>query len=113
MTSGESGIASIDGGVSLDDLAALLALANTFEMLGSWSSYKKTHVGKIARLEPSLDNSSMISFFPIKICRYPGLSKLFTNLQSSWQYSSILSSKHDHYLLSCLTMSNESSRTLS
>jgi hypothetical protein len=35
MTSGDSGMLYIGGGVSWDDLAALLMLANAFEMLGS------------------------------------------------------------------------------
>jgi hypothetical protein len=41
MTSGGSDMLSIDGGVSWDESAALLALANAFNMLGSWSSCKK------------------------------------------------------------------------
>jgi hypothetical protein len=40
MTSGDSDMLSIGGGVSWDDSAALLALANAFEMLGPWSSSK-------------------------------------------------------------------------
>jgi hypothetical protein len=51
MTLGDSGMVSIDGGVSLDDSVALLALANTFEMLGSWSSCKKIPLATKARLE--------------------------------------------------------------
>jgi hypothetical protein len=84
MTSGDSDMLSISGGVSWDDSDALLALVNTFEMLGSWVSYKKTTVGTIAQLEPSLVNSSKISFFPHNICRYSRPSKLFSNLWSSW-----------------------------
>jgi hypothetical protein len=61
---------SIGSGISWDDSATLLTLANAFEMLGSWSSCKKTHVRAIAQLEPSLANSSVISFFPHRICRY-------------------------------------------
>jgi hypothetical protein len=113
MTSCDSDMLSFGGGTSWEDSAALLALAIALEILGSWSSYKKTHVGTIARLEPSLANSSTTSFFPRKICRYSRVSKLFSNLQSAWQYSNILSSKHGHSLLAWLTTSNESSRTLS
>jgi hypothetical protein len=43
MTSGDSDILPFGGGVSRDDSATLLALANAFEMLGSWSSCKKPH----------------------------------------------------------------------
>jgi hypothetical protein len=75
---------SLGGGGSWDDSAALVALAKAFEMLGSWSSYKKTPVGTVAQLELSLANSSVISFFPHKICKYSRPSKLFSNLQSSW-----------------------------
>jgi hypothetical protein len=103
----------VGGGVCWDDSAALLALANAFRMIGSWSSCKKTPVATTTRLELSLANSSTISFFPHKICRYSRLSKLFSNLQNYWQYNSILLSKHNHSLLAWLTMSNESSRTLS
>jgi hypothetical protein len=84
MTSGDSVMLSLGGGVSWDDSAALVALAKAFEMLGSWSSYKKTPVGTVAQLELSLANSSVISFFPHKICKYSRPSKLFSNLQSSW-----------------------------
>jgi hypothetical protein len=80
---------SLGGGVSWDDSATLVALAKAFEMLGSRSSYRKTPVGTIARLEPSLVNSFVISFFPHKICKYLRPSKLFSNLQSSWQYNNI------------------------
>jgi hypothetical protein len=55
---------SVGSGVSWDDSATLLALANAFEMLGSWSSYKNIPGGIVTRLEPSLANSSAISFFP-------------------------------------------------
>jgi hypothetical protein len=82
-------------------------------MLDSWSSCKQTSLGTIARLEPSMANSSMISFFLHKICRYSRLLKLFSNLRSSWQYNSIFPSKHDRSLLAWLTTSNESPRTLS
>jgi hypothetical protein len=75
---------SLGGGVSYDDSAALLGLAKAFEMLGSWSSYKKTPMATIARLDPSLANSSTISFFPHKICMYSRPRKLFSNLRSSW-----------------------------
>jgi hypothetical protein len=74
---------SLDCRVSWDDLAALVALAKAFEMLGSWSSYKKTPVETIAWLEPSLSNSFVILFFPHKICKYSRPSKLFSNLWSS------------------------------
>jgi hypothetical protein len=63
MTLGDSVMFSLDCGVSWDDLAALVALAKAFEILGSWSSYKKTPVETIARLEPSLANSFVILFF--------------------------------------------------
>jgi hypothetical protein len=99
MMSGVSVILSLSGGVSWDDSAALVAFAQAFEMLGTWSSCKKTPVGTMARLEPSLVNSSATSFFPHKICKYSRPSKLFSNLRSSRQYSSILSSRHDHSLL--------------
>jgi hypothetical protein len=59
MTSGDSIMLSLGGGVSWDDLATLVAFAKAFEMLGSWSSYRKTPMGTIAQLEPSLANSSM------------------------------------------------------
>jgi hypothetical protein len=99
MTSGDLVIFSLGGGASWDDSAILVAFAKAFEMLGSWSSYRKNPVGTMACLEPSLANSSVTSFFPHKICKYSRPSKLFSNLQSSWQYSSILSSTHDHSLL--------------
>jgi hypothetical protein len=60
-----------------------LLLAKAFKMLGSWSSCRKTLVGTIAQLEPSLANSSVTSFFPHKICKYSRPSKLFSNLRSS------------------------------
>jgi hypothetical protein len=83
MTSGDSIVLSLGGGVSWDDSAALVAFAKAFEMLGSWSSYRNTNVGTMARLEPSLANSSATSFFPHKICKYSRPSKLFSNLRSS------------------------------
>jgi hypothetical protein len=46
-----------------DDSATLIAFAKTFEMFGSWSSCRKTHVGIVARLEPSMANSFVTSFF--------------------------------------------------
>jgi hypothetical protein len=99
MTSGDSVMVSFGGRVSWDDLATLMAFAKAFEMLGSWSSYRKTLVGTMARQELSLANSSTTSFFPRKICKYLRLSKLFSNLRTSCQYSSTLSSRHDHPLL--------------
>jgi hypothetical protein len=81
---------SFSGGVSWDDSATLVTLDKAFEMLGSWSSCKKIHVGTIVRLELSLANSSAISFFPRKICKYSRPSKLFDNLQSSWHDLSLL-----------------------
>jgi hypothetical protein len=63
MTSGDSVMLSFGGGVSWDDSATLEAFAKAFEMLGSWSSYRKTPVRTIARLESSLANSSVSSFF--------------------------------------------------
>jgi hypothetical protein len=113
ITSGDSDMLSIGGRVSWDDSAALLVFASAFELLGSWSSCKKTPTGTIARLEPGLANSFVISFFPHRTCRYSRQSKLFSNLWSSWQYNFILSSKHDHILFARLTMSNECPRTLS
>jgi hypothetical protein len=83
MTSGGSVMLSLGGGVSWDDSAALVAFAKAFEMLGSWSSYRKTPVGTMARLEPTLANSFVTSFFPHKICMYSRPSKLFSNLRSS------------------------------
>jgi hypothetical protein len=70
MTSGVSVILSHGGGVSWDDLAALVAFAKAFEMLGSWSSNRNTPMGTMAQLEPSLANLSATSFFPHKICKY-------------------------------------------
>jgi hypothetical protein len=99
MTSGDSVMLSLSGRISWDDLIALVAFAKAFEMLDSRSSYRKTPVGTMARLELSLANSSMASLFPRKICKYLRPSKLFSNLQSSWQYNSILSSRYDHSLL--------------
>jgi hypothetical protein len=84
MTSGDSVMLSFGGGVSWDDSATLVALAKAFEIVGSWSSYKKTLVGTIACLELSLANSSAISGFPHKICKYSRPSKLFSNLWSYW-----------------------------
>jgi hypothetical protein len=69
--------------VSWDDSATLVTLAKAFAMLGTWSSYKKTPVRTIARLELSLAKSSVISFFPFKICMYLRPSKLFSNLRNS------------------------------
>jgi hypothetical protein len=84
MTLGDLDMLSFGDGVSWEGSTTLQALAKALEMLGSWSSYKKTHVGTIARLQPSLANSSVTSFFPSKICKYSRPSKLFSNLQSSW-----------------------------
>jgi hypothetical protein len=69
MILGDSVMLSISGGVSWDDLATLVALAKAFEMFESWSSYKRIPMGTIARLEPCLANSFVISFFPLRICR--------------------------------------------
>jgi hypothetical protein len=69
MTLGDSVMPSSGGRVSWDDSTALLALAKAFVILGSWSSYEKTPVGTKARLEPTLANSFVISFFPCKICK--------------------------------------------
>jgi hypothetical protein len=80
MTLGDLVMLSFGGKVSWDDSAALVAFAKAFEMLGSWNSCKKTPVGTVAWLEPSLANSSTTSFFPHKICRYSWLSKLFSNI---------------------------------
>jgi hypothetical protein len=66
MTSGDSVMLSLEGGVSWDDPTAFVALARAFEMLGSWSSCRKTPVRTMARLEPSLGNSSTISFFSLQ-----------------------------------------------
>jgi hypothetical protein len=84
MTSGVSVILSHVGGVSWDDLVALVVFAKAFEMLGSWSSCRKTPVGTTARLESSLASSSTTSFFPRKICKYSRSSKLFSHVWSSW-----------------------------
>jgi hypothetical protein len=83
MTLGDLVMLSGGGGVSWDDSTTLLALAKAFDIVGSWSSCKKTPVGTIARLEPSLANSSAISFFPRKICKYSRPSKLFSNFWSA------------------------------
>jgi hypothetical protein len=80
MTSGVSIMLSLGGGISRDDSAALVAFAKAFEMLGSWSSCRKTHVETMAQMELSLANSSVTSFLPHKICKYWILSKLFSNL---------------------------------
>jgi hypothetical protein len=69
MTSSDSDMLSFGGGVSWDDSTTLVALANSFEMLGAWSSCKKTPVRTIAWLEPSLANSSATSF---SLAKYPG-----------------------------------------
>jgi hypothetical protein len=79
MASGDSVILSLGGGVSWDDSVTLVAFAKAFEMLGSWSSCRKTPVGTMARLELSLANSSMTSLFPCKICKYLRPSKLCSN----------------------------------
>jgi hypothetical protein len=99
MTLGDSVLLSLGDGVSWDDSATVVAHDKTFEMLGSWNSYRKTLVVTIAQLEPSLANSYATSFFPRKICKYSRLSKLFSNLWSSWQYNNILLSRYDHSLL--------------
>jgi hypothetical protein len=83
MTLGDPDMLSIGGGVSWDDSAALLALANAFEVLGSCSSCKKIPGGTVTRLEPSLANSSVISFFPCRMCRYSIPLKLFSSLRIS------------------------------
>jgi hypothetical protein len=83
MTLGDSDMLSTNGVVSWDDSVALLALANALLMLGSWSSCMKTPGGIIGRLEPSLANASMTSFFPRKMCRYLRPLKLFSRLRSS------------------------------
>jgi hypothetical protein len=77
MTLRDSVMPSLGGRVSWDDSATLLALAKAFEMFGSWSSCKKIPMGTIARLEPNLANSSVISFFLLKICKYSRPLKLF------------------------------------
>jgi hypothetical protein len=63
MTSGGSVMLSFGGRVSWDDSAPLVAFAKAFEMIGSWKSYRKTLVGTMTRLEPSLANSFTTSFF--------------------------------------------------
>jgi hypothetical protein len=77
MTSGVLVILLHDGGVSWDDSVTLVTFANAFEMLASWCSYRKTPVGTMARLERSLANSSITSFFPHKICKYLRPSNFF------------------------------------
>jgi hypothetical protein len=42
MILGDSVMLSVGGRASLDDLDALLALANALAIVGSWSSCKKT-----------------------------------------------------------------------
>jgi hypothetical protein len=44
MTLGDSVMLSLGGGVSWDNSATLVAFTKAFEMLGSWSSYRKTPV---------------------------------------------------------------------
>jgi hypothetical protein len=73
MASGDSVVFSFGVRVSMDDSATLAILAKAFEKLASWGSYKKTPRGTIARLELSLANSSAISFFRRKICKYTRL----------------------------------------
>jgi hypothetical protein len=80
MTLGVSVILSHGGGVSWDDSVTLEAFAKAFEMLGSWSSCRKTPVGAMARLELSLANSSTTLFCSHKLCKYSKPSKLFSNL---------------------------------
>jgi hypothetical protein len=80
MTSGDSVMLLGRGRVSRDDSVAFLTLAKAFDILCSWSSYKKTPAGTIARLEPRLANSSATSFFPRKICKYQRSLKLFSSL---------------------------------
>jgi hypothetical protein len=63
ITSGDSVILSHGGGVSWDDSTTLVAFAKAFEMLGSWSSHRKTHEGTMALLELSLANTSVTSVF--------------------------------------------------
>jgi hypothetical protein len=63
MTSGVSVILSLGGGISYDDSVAFVAFAKAFKILGSWSSCRKTVVGTMARLDLSLANSSVTSFF--------------------------------------------------
>jgi hypothetical protein len=77
MSSCDSVILSLGGGVSWDDSATFVAFAKAFEMLDSWISYRKTLVGTLARLVPSLANSSTTSFFPRKICKYSRPSNFF------------------------------------
>jgi hypothetical protein len=56
MTSCDSAMLPLSGGVSWDDSTGLVAIARAFEMLGSWSSYRKTPMETMARLELSLAN---------------------------------------------------------
>jgi hypothetical protein len=101
MTSGDLDVLWLGSGTSWEDSATLLALSRALEMLGSWSSYKKTPVGTIARLEPSLDNSSATSFSLTKhvgtrdrqncflTCRAPGsIATIMTALcWSGWWWA--------------------------
>jgi hypothetical protein len=48
MTLGDLVMFSFVGRVCWDDSAALVAFAKAFEMLGSWSSCRKTSVGTVA-----------------------------------------------------------------
>jgi hypothetical protein len=99
MSSGDSDLLLVGGIFSRDDSAALLALVNALAILCSRSSCTKTPRGTIAQLKLSLDSSLVTLLHPLRIWRYSRPSKLFSNLRSSWQYISILSSKHDHSLL--------------
>jgi hypothetical protein len=84
MTLGVSIILSHGGGASWGDSTALVAFAKDIEMLGSWSSCRKTPVGTMPQLESSLTNSYATLFFPHKICKYLRPSKSFSNMRSSW-----------------------------
>jgi hypothetical protein len=48
MTSDDSVILSLGGGVSWDDSVTLVAFMKAFEMVGSWSSCRKTPMGTMA-----------------------------------------------------------------
>jgi hypothetical protein len=63
MTSGDLAILSLGGKVSWDDSTTLVSFAKAFEMLSSWSSCRKTPVGTMARLEPTLANSFATPIF--------------------------------------------------
>jgi hypothetical protein len=110
---GDSVIFSLDGGISWHDSAVFVALARAFEILGSWISCRKTPVGTMARLEPSLTNSSTISFFLTRYASTRDHRNCFLTCGAPGNTKAFFLSRHNHSLLAWLTMSSESPRTLS